>query len=84
MAYGLLTTEKEVLDGVTVIMDPERTIRFKNEVDPERLNQLQVINMGVPNPAIATTERNIKNWNRIPQAYGADELTEQVVLVLFE
>jgi len=84
LAYGLLATEKGVVEGRTVPIDPEGTIRFMNEVDPERLAQLQVINTGVPNPAIATSERLLENWNRVAQTYGADELTERVVLVLFE
>jgi hypothetical protein len=84
LAYGLLATEKGVVEGRTVPIDPEGTITFMKEVDPERLAQLQVTKIGVPNPEIASTERNLDNWNRQAQIYGADELTERVVLLLFE
>lgn len=84
LAYGLLATEKRVVEGQTVLIDPEGTISFMNEVDPERLAQLQVLEMGVPRPDIATTERNLENWSTVAQTYGADELTERVVLFLFE
>ena len=85
LAYGLLTTEEGVLEGRTVIYkDPEETTRFMNEVDPERLAQLQVTQIGVPYPELASSERNLENWDRQAQIYGADELTEWVALLLFE
>lgn len=84
LAYGLLATEKGVVEGRTVPLEPEGTTQFREEVDPERLAQLQITKMGVPNPDLASTERNQENWNRQAQIYGADELTERVVLFLFE
>jgi hypothetical protein len=85
LAYGLLTTEQELLDGRPVYnIDPEGTTKFMNEVDPERLAQLQVTKIGIPNPELAHTERNLDNWDKQAQIYGADELTERVVLFLFE
>lgn len=84
LAYGLLSTEKGMLDGRVVPIDTEGTVRFMKEVNPERLAQLQVMETGLPEPEIAHTERNLDNWNRQAQVYGADELTERVVLILFE
>ncbi|MBN1679777.1 MAG: hypothetical protein JW966_05760, partial [Anaerolineae bacterium] len=84
LAYGLLLTEKELVEGYTVLMEPEGATQFINEVDPERLAQLQVTKIGVPNPELVSSERNQDNWNRQAQIYGADELTERVVLLLFE
>ncbi|MBN1202071.1 MAG: hypothetical protein JXJ20_09465 [Anaerolineae bacterium] len=84
LAYGLLSTEQELIDGYTVPIDTEGAIQFMKEVDPERLAQLQVTKIGVPYPEIASDERNLNNWNKQAQIYGADELTERVVLLLFE
>ena len=84
LVYGLLSTEKGMLDGQPVPIDTEGTIKFMKEVNPERLAQLQVMKTGVPDPEIAYTERNLDNWSKQAQIYGADELTERVVLFLFE
>jgi hypothetical protein len=84
LAYGLLSTETELLDGYTVRIDTEGTIKFMEEVDPERLARLQVTEIGVPSPELMYTERNQENFNMQAQIYGADELTERVVLFLFE
>lgn len=40
--------------------------------------------LGIPSPALVYHERNQENWNRTAAYYGADELTERVVLLLFE
>jgi hypothetical protein len=84
LAYGLLATEKATTEGRTVPMDPAGTIQFREEVNPERLAQLQVVAMGLPAPEMANTERNLNNWHSLAQVYGADEFTERVVLLLFE
>ncbi len=84
LAYALLATENRVVEGQTVLIDPEGTLQFIDEVNPERLDQLQVVKIGLPNPELATSERNLQNWNTIAQIYGAEELTERVALFLFE
>ncbi len=84
LAYGLLSTEKAMLDGQTVIIDSEGTARFIEEVDPEGLAALQVMKTGVPNPDLMYSERNQENSNSIAEVYGADELTERVVLFMFK
>jgi len=85
LAYGFLTTEEELLEGYPVYdMDPERITGFIEEVNPEKLAQLEVKKMGIPSPDVASDERNLEIWNRHAQTYGADEYTERVVLVSFE
>jgi len=88
LAYGLLTTEQDLLDARVVIIDQDETTAFTTnfigEVDPARLAQLQVMRIGVPNPDSFYNERNVENWSRTAQMYGADEFTERVVLLLFE
>lgn len=80
LAYGLLATENKVVEGQVVPIDAAGAAQFMEEVNPERLAQLQVTAMGLPSPEIAGSERNLDNWNRQAQVYGADELTERVVL----
>lgn len=85
LAYGFLTPQQELLDGRPVLnMDSEATASFMNEVNPERLAQLEVAKIGLPHPEIAHTERSQEYWNIHAQIYGADELTERVVLLRFE
>jgi hypothetical protein len=82
--YGLLATEKGPTEGLTVRIDAEGTRQFMEEVNPARLAQLEVVEIGVPDPEMASMERNLEIWNRIAEIYGADEFTERVVLFLFE
>lgn len=84
LAYGLLVPENEVVEGRTVLMDTEAITQFMAAVDPARLAQLQIKQIGLPVPDIANSERNLGNWNRYAQLYEADEYTERVVLLLFE
>jgi len=84
LAYGLLATEKDVVEGLAVFIEPEGTTRFMNEVNPERLTELQVIEIGVPLPHLANDARNLENWAELARIYGADELTERIVLLEFD
>lgn len=84
LAYGLLDPGNEVLEGRTVRMDMEEAIQFMAKVDPQKLAQLQIVEIGVPVPDLAYGERNQEVWNRRAQIYGADESTERVVLFLFD
>lgn len=83
-AYGLLATEKDVVEGRVFMMEPEGTTRFMDEVDPERLASLRIMDMGIPFPDLTNNELNLENWNEQAQIYGADEFTERVVLLQFE
>ena len=82
--YGLLSTQQALLAGQTVLIDPEETLMFITEVDPERLDVLEVTAIGIPSPEIAQSERNIEIWNTLAQIYGADEHTERVALLISE
>ncbi len=84
LAYGLLATENQMTEGYSVRIDAAGTSKFMEEVDPARLAELQVMMIGLPEPHMASDERNLENWNEQAQVYGADELTERVVLFLFE
>lgn len=88
LAYGLLVPEKigEMADGRILFIEEttEFVNEFINEVNPERLAQLQIVTIAVPLPDLAQDERTLENWARSAQMYGADELTERVVLLLFE
>jgi len=88
LTYGLLTSESQLIDGQMIVLPEDEAADFVtgfvNEVDPERLAQLQVITIAVPSPELAQSERNVENWDRLARVYGADELTERVALLLFE
>lgn len=84
LAYGLLATEKGLVEGMTLFLEPEEFAMFANEVNPERLAQLEVVAIDVPYPEIVETERLQEIWNAQARIYGADELTERVALLLFD
>ena len=84
LAYRLLATENGTTEGLTVPMQMEGATQFLEELNPERLAQLQVIEIGVPYPDMMNTERIQENFGKRAQIYGADELTERVVLLSFE
>lgn len=88
LTYGLLTTDPALLNGQTIIIDAEETTAFATEfisnMDLERLAQLQIVTIAIPSPELVQSERNVENWDRLARIYGADELTERVVLFVFE
>lgn len=83
LTYGLLASDKELFN-TTVKMDAEGATAFIQEIDPARLDQLEVVKMGIPEPELAQSERLLANWDIQAQIYGADEFTERVVLLQFE
>lgn len=84
LTYSLLATEKELVKTGFVRMETDGAIQFMGEVDPERLAELQVLEIGIPLPDLASSERNQENWNIWAQIYRADEFAERVVLLEFE
>lgn len=84
LAYGLLATEKSLVEGQVLLLEPEQFAMFATEVNPERLAELEVVEIGLPFPEFSLTERAQEIWSAQAGMYGADELTERVVLFLFE
>jgi hypothetical protein len=84
LTYGLLATENGMIEGRTVPIDAAGAAQFLEEVNPERLANLQLVEVGVPNPEMAQNENTQRIWQAQAQIYGADELTERVALLLFD
>lgn len=84
LTYALLATEKDIVAGQFVPIEPEGTTQFRDEVDPARLAGLEIMAIGAPFPDRLNSERNQEIFNELAQIYGADEQTERVVLFQFE
>jgi hypothetical protein len=83
LAYSLLSTE--AVGEINVIrMDEEQANKFTKEIDPQRLAQLKVEKIGLPDKALMTGDKYLENATKIARIYGADESTERVVLFSFE
>jgi len=86
-AYSLLSSEmvydRSALPGL-VKMDTERINRFMKDVDPKRLANLRVTQIGLPDKTRMNSASYLKNAANIALTYGADESTERVALFSFE
>jgi hypothetical protein len=82
-AYSLLSTQ-DIDYSQTTLMDVDTAVSFMNEVDPSRLAQLEVQEIGLPNPEIMSSDRYKENALKIALVYGADDSTERVALFSFE
>jgi hypothetical protein len=80
LVYGLLSGEE--IDGrpIMVVDDPARVERFVANVDPSRLAALAVEDIRFSNAAFEDDPRWLENAARTAATYGADELTERLVL----
>jgi hypothetical protein len=79
LVYSLLS--EEPIDGSPIILeDPARAERFVAQVDPSRLANLTVEDIRFSNAAFADDERWLANAAATAATYGADELTERLVL----
>jgi len=82
--YSLLSTE-DVSSLLPILRpDADRVAKFIKDVDPARLATIEVKKTGMPNKAVMTTTRYQQNATKQALAYGADELTERVVLFSFD
>jgi hypothetical protein len=81
-AYSLLSSE-EVDTGMTIVIDTERTNNFMRDVDPEKLAQVKIQKIALPDEALMNEDRYQKNAATIASIYGADESTERVALFSF-
>jgi hypothetical protein len=82
-AFSLLSSE-EVGEGRDIIIDTKRTNAFIQDVNPERLARLEVMQIGLPNEDIMNNERYRETAAKLAAIYGADESTERVALFSFE
>ena len=82
--YGLLSSEK-VGDGSPILnVDTERVNRFIKDVNPSRLANLKIKEIGLPNKKLMNDPKYIENAAKSASVYGADDSTERVALFSFE
>jgi hypothetical protein len=83
LVYSLLSTEQ--VDGnIIVPADKARADAFIAQVDPSRLSNLSLLDIGAVDPYFAKDPKYLENAAKRAAIYGADELTERVALVSFE
>lgn len=82
LVYGLLSSQP-VGDGKIIPMDLNGANTFIKEVDVQKLTQLQVTKIGLPNKSQMATSRYTDLQAKIARVYGADEATERVALFSF-
>jgi hypothetical protein len=82
-AYSLLTSE-EVYKGRTIPIDTERASQFVIDANPERLAEIKIQRIELPDKAQMNSARYIESAARRASVYGADDSTERVVLFEFE
>lgn len=82
--YSLLSQEAVDTGSPILKMDSERVAQFQQDVDPSRLAGIQVEKIDLPNKAIMQESKYLENAAKLAHIYGADEMTERVVLFSFE
>lgn len=83
LVYGLLSGE--TIDGSPIVpVDKAWAEAFVARVDPARLTGIEVIDARFPHPDLGTSERYLQTAAALASTYGADELTERLVLFSFE
>jgi hypothetical protein len=77
--YGFLAPE--LTDGKTIPVDTDEEIeRYRQALDPKRIQGLQLVDAGIPSPDIFYSPRNLENFRQIARTNGADEAVELVAL----
>lgn len=82
-AYALLSSEPVDFTGITKV-DTERVNKFMADINPKRLAGLAIKKITLPNKTLMQSPKYVENATKSAKVYGADELTERVVLFSFE
>ena len=83
LAYSLLSSER--MDGSVIApVDKARADAFVQAVDPARLAGLTVADIRFSNARFEHDTRYLANAAAMASIYGADELTERLVLLSFD
>ena len=83
LAYGLLSDE-DMEAGLIYPVDAERVARFITDVHPARLSTIKIKQIRLPDETLVKDTRYLEGAATLAAIYGADELTERVVLFSFE
>jgi hypothetical protein len=54
--------------------------KFAEAVDPGKLKNLKIVRIDPPRQDILSSEKNIENFHKTAMLYGAQEMTERIVL----
>jgi hypothetical protein len=80
LVYQLLSDER--IDGAVIApVDAERIAAFVAAVDPSQLAGLSIVDVGLPEPDVLSSQRYIETVKGLAAAYGADEMTERLALI---
>jgi hypothetical protein len=83
LTYSLLSAE-EVAEAKPIQIDAARANNFKNDINPARLAQLEVVKIGTPEKELMASAKHQENAAKLAHIYGADESTERVALFSLE
>ena len=78
--YSLLTPERDYTLTTMVDRESSEAKEIAESLDPERLSDLQIIDIRLTAPEIFNCERNLTNMKRRASFYGGETMTERVVL----
>ena len=82
-AFALLSAE--TVDGRPITdVTPERVAQFIKAVDPTRLAQIHIEQIGAPSPTLLEGARYQETATKMAAIYGATASTERVVLFTFD
>jgi hypothetical protein len=83
LAYSLLSSER-LDDGAIAAVDADWAEGFARQVDPARLAGIAVEDIRFSDASLEHDPRYLANTAALAGVYGADELTERLVLLSFE
>lgn len=80
MVYSFFVPE--VKGGTTMYVggDREDAQAFAEAVDPGKLKNLKLLRIDPPVQHILNSEKNVENFTKMAVVYGAEEMTERIVL----
>lgn len=80
MVYSFFVPE--VKDGITIYVGggKDDAKKFAEAVNPDKLKGLKILRIDPPMQDILNSEKNIENFQKWAKIYGAQEMTERIVL----
>lgn len=87
LSYGLLIkaeAETKILEGHQIEMDASSAANFASSVDTQRLSDLKLLKVGIPNPEMVNSEKYRSAATRRAKVFGADNFSERLALLSFE
>lgn len=83
--FSISLLSDEAMNGMPIFdVDAERVNKLINDITPERLVNLAVIQISLPSETIMSDPKYLERSARFANVYGANEQTERTVLFSFE